>query len=102
MCECLCCFAPFPCVLGPASSLPGKHHTLLHIHSLPCCRYSFGVMMWELCHGMLAWNQVRGGYPTQHLNRTSIQPCLLSALCPDTEPLHLYKKLLAFPFSTCT
>ena len=21
--------------------------------------YSFGVMMWELCHGMLAWQQVR-------------------------------------------
>ena len=28
---------------------------------LPCCRYSFGVMMWELCHGMLAWHQVCGG-----------------------------------------
>ena len=28
--------------------------------SIPCCRYSFGVMMWELCHGMLAWNQVGG------------------------------------------
>ena len=23
--------------------------------------YSFGVMMWELCHGMLAWQQVGPG-----------------------------------------
>ena len=29
--------------------------------------YSFGVMMWELCHGMLAWYQVRAwqGYESQ-------------------------------------
>ena len=34
-------------------SLPSEHAPLLSRY-----RYSFGVMMWELCHGMLAWDQV--------------------------------------------
>ena len=35
--------------------------------------YSFGVMMWELCHGMLAWQKVGPGNKESVFIRVSCQ-----------------------------